>query len=259
MAAMGCGKDKATKLFRELDQSGIGLIERRKQGQGRPARIYVKNFVLPPEPDRPPPDDFQTADNKQSKPLTGAAVQNAEIARSGSGQNSSQETAFSAPIKTDKNKTDLSDTESPAPYTPSPPRRWLGEDRRGRLESYRAIIRKNISYDILLRDYGCNAESIDSYVDLMAETCSGTRETVRINQEDLPADLVRSRPLSLDMTHIVYVQDFMSQNKTPVRNIRAYTLSVLYNAPTAMDQYYATQVNRDLELGWGVTHEYPVQ
>ena len=65
MAAMGCGKDKATKLFRELDQSGIGLIERCKQGQGRPARIYVKNFVLPSEPDQPPPDDLQTAENKQ--------------------------------------------------------------------------------------------------------------------------------------------------------------------------------------------------
>ena len=46
---MGIGKDKAVKLFKELEV--IGLIERKKQGQGRPARIYVKNFVLPTEPD----------------------------------------------------------------------------------------------------------------------------------------------------------------------------------------------------------------
>ena len=45
---LGCGKDKAVRLFKELDKSGgIGLIERRKQGQGKPARIYVKNFTLP--------------------------------------------------------------------------------------------------------------------------------------------------------------------------------------------------------------------
>ena len=50
MALMSCGKDKATKLFRELDKEGIGLIERKKQGQGRPMRIYVKNFILPPKP-----------------------------------------------------------------------------------------------------------------------------------------------------------------------------------------------------------------
>lgn len=46
----GFGKDKAVRMFRELDQNGgVGLIERRKQGQGKPARIYVKNFVLPQE------------------------------------------------------------------------------------------------------------------------------------------------------------------------------------------------------------------
>ena len=47
---LGCGKDKAIKLFKELDQDGgIGLIERKKQGQGRPTKIYVKNFTLPQE------------------------------------------------------------------------------------------------------------------------------------------------------------------------------------------------------------------
>ena len=46
LEALGCGKDKAVRLFKELDTtSGIGLIERRKQGQGRPARVYVKNFT----------------------------------------------------------------------------------------------------------------------------------------------------------------------------------------------------------------------
>ena len=53
MNLMGCGKDKATKLFRELDKDGIGLIERKKQGQGRRTRIYVKNFILPPDPGQP--------------------------------------------------------------------------------------------------------------------------------------------------------------------------------------------------------------
>ena len=51
MAMLDCGKDKATKLFRELE--GIGLIERKKQGQGHPARIYVKNFILEPEHSAP--------------------------------------------------------------------------------------------------------------------------------------------------------------------------------------------------------------
>ena len=81
MALMSCGKDKATKLFRELDKDGVGLIERKKQGQGRPTRIYVKNFILPPDPGQPqqpeptpPPRDRQTAENQQSGPLDSTAV-----------------------------------------------------------------------------------------------------------------------------------------------------------------------------------------
>ena len=68
MTMLDCGKDKATKLFRELE--GIGLVERKKQGQGHPARIYVKNFILEPEPAAP----VQTAENQQSGLLDSAIV-----------------------------------------------------------------------------------------------------------------------------------------------------------------------------------------
>lgn len=60
MEDMNCGKDKGVKLLSELDANrGIGLIERVKQGQGRPARIYVKRFAaraVPPPSPEPPAD-----------------------------------------------------------------------------------------------------------------------------------------------------------------------------------------------------------
>lgn len=251
MAAMGCGKDKATKLFRELDQTGIGLIERRKQGQGRPARIYVKNFVLPLEPDQAPPSVPQTAEKEESRPPTEAAVQSAEKTRSESRQSSGQDTVFSAAIKTDKNKTDWNDTESSSTPLPPASSRWQQTpgptpNRQGQLEAYRTVIRENISYDILLRDYGCDRELLDGCVEMMAEVCASAKETIRVNQEDMPVELVRSRFLKLDMTHIAYVLDYLSQNTTPVGNIRGYMLSMLYNAPMTMGQYYAAQVNCDI-------------
>ena len=76
MALMCCGKDKITRLFRELDQGGIGRSERKKQGQGRPTRIYVKNFTPSTESDQtpadlepaqPPADAPQTAEIEQSR------------------------------------------------------------------------------------------------------------------------------------------------------------------------------------------------
>ena len=44
MADMHCANQKATKLLKELETKA-GLIERQKQGQGKPTRIYVKDFA----------------------------------------------------------------------------------------------------------------------------------------------------------------------------------------------------------------------
>lgn len=59
---MTCGRDKAMKLLAELDtKKGIGLIERIKQGQGKPTKIYVKRFTtqtVPPKPALPSPEPF---------------------------------------------------------------------------------------------------------------------------------------------------------------------------------------------------------
>ena len=46
MEMMGCGNQKAVKILAELDgDKGIGLIEKKRQGLGRPNLIYIKNFL----------------------------------------------------------------------------------------------------------------------------------------------------------------------------------------------------------------------
>ena len=50
MEMLHCKSEKATRLLGELDsRKGIGLIERVRQGQGKPSIIYVKNFAEPTE------------------------------------------------------------------------------------------------------------------------------------------------------------------------------------------------------------------
>ena len=261
MALMSCGKDKATRLFRELDQGGIGLIERKKQGQGRPTRIYVKNFTLPPEPgqsqqsDQTPPEGPQTAESQQSRPLDSAAVKTAQKAQSAPLGMSSQDGGFSAPNKTDKNKTDFNDTESsippPAPSQTSLPAGAHRRMRMDEMDGYRERIRENIGYDLLLLERPYDAEEIDGYVELMAETCASRREYIRVNGEDVPIELVRKRFLKLDGEHIRYVMDSLRQNTAQVVNIRAYTLAALYNAPVTISQYYTAQVSHDMAQGFG--------
>lgn len=244
---LGCGKDKAVRLFKELDVSGgIGLIERRKQGQGRPARIYVKNFTLPPDPEECTP----------APAPEGPPAQTSEKPKSALLESRSIDCGKSAAIKTDKNNTELSDTElsiyPPAP-TPQPSRRQRADrDRMEQMDAYRALIHENIGYSELLQDHPYDADLIDGYVELMVEVCCTQRETVRVNQEDLPAAVVRSRLLKLEREHILYVMEAMQRNTTQVANIRAYTLSALYNAPVTIGQYYTSQVSHDMVQDWEV-------
>ena len=50
MEDLGCSKPTCTKIMRELDSdNGIGLIEKKRRGLGRPDIIYVKNFASTPE------------------------------------------------------------------------------------------------------------------------------------------------------------------------------------------------------------------
>ena len=260
MSLMNCGKDKATRLFRELDQGGIGLIERKKQGQGRPTRIYVKNFTLPSEPGQPrqsdqtPPEGPQTAENQQSRPLDSAVVKTAPFEQSAPLETSGQKSGFSAPNKTDKNKTDPNDTESSisplAPSRASPPAGAHHRMRMDEIGGYREQIRENIGYDLLLLEHPYDTEEIDGYVELMAETCASRRAYIRVNGEEMPAELVKKRLLKLDGEHIRYVMDSLRQNTTQVVNIRAYTLAALYNAPVTISQYYTAQVSHDMAQGF---------
>lgn len=261
LAMLGCGKDKAVRLFKELDTtSGVGLIERRKQGQGKPTRIYVKNFTLPPDPEGyvpaqvPEGPQTQTSENPKSALPVNTDVLTSEIPKSALLGNRRQDCGISAPNKTDKNKTEWNDTESsiypPAP-TPHPRRRQRdNQDRIDQMDSYRALICENISYRDLLQEHPYDADLIDGYVELMVEICCSRRETVRINQENIPVSVVSSRFLKLNREHILYVMEALQRNTTQVGNIRAYTLSALYNAPVTIGQYYAAQANYDAAQGF---------
>ena len=58
--------------------------------------------------------------------------------------------------------------------------------------------------------------------------------------------------MKLNQDHILYVMEALQRNTTQVGNIRAYTLSALYNAPVTMGHYYTAQVSHDRAQGWGV-------
>ena len=99
---------------------------------------------------------------------------------------------------------------------------------------------------LLTQDEKLDRDRLDELVELMVDTVCSNREMIRIAGDDYPAEVVKSRFLKIDSSHIEYVLERMRENTTYVRNIKKYLLAALYNAPATIDSYYASLVNHDL-------------
>ena len=210
MEALGCADNKATKLFRELEQ--CGLVERKRRGLGKPNLIYVKNFADP---------RFRTREKDGS----------------GAVDFPPQDTAESRWNNTEKNKTEESE---PDPFFSDEENEL---DERTQLEEY---FSQSLEVELLLRLCPNDEDSIYQIVDLLVDTCATKRKMLRIAGDDRPAEVVRSRFMKLNADHIKFVLKCLAENSSPIRNMKQYLLASLYNAPTTMQLSYQNQANHDL-------------
>ena len=121
-----------------------------------------------------------------------------------------------------------------------------GMDMRSR---YEELIRDNLELDILAQSSRLDMDRINEMVETMLDVVCSTKPTIRINGEDMPQQVVKSRFLKLNSSHIEYILDAMWDCPSDIRNIRAYMLTVLYNASLTIDNYYSALVNRDMYGG----------
>jgi hypothetical protein len=119
-------------------------------------------------------------------------------------------------------------------------------DGMGARKTYREIVLENIDYDILIEDPKMDREQLDEIAELIVDTVCSARKTIRIAGDDFPAEVVKSRFLKLDSSHVQYVMDCMRDNTTYVRNIKKYLLAALYNAPSTINNYYSSLVQHDM-------------
>ena len=234
------GVDAIGGALRELESAGYIV---RHQMRDRQGRICDTEYVIyeqpqPKAPDTPQPDTASPdtenpylADPDTEKP----AELNIEKS------------------KTQKQTTDVSSTDS-IPFrefaAARPPER-KGRDAMSaeEMQSYRELILENIEYDHLCREFETYREDLDEIVELIVETVCARRKTTRIAGADFPHEVVRSRFLKLDSSHIEFVMESLHNNTTEVRNIKQYLLTVLFNAPTTMNNHYTAQVNHDMHAG----------
>ena len=134
-----------------------------------------------------------------------------------------------------------------------PERKGTGAKSQSAVEIYREIIKDNIEYEHLCQyAKGIDRDMLDEIVDLLVETVCSARKTIRIAGDDYPAELVKSKLMKLNSSHIEFVFDCISKNTTEIRNIKKYLLAVLFNAPSTINGYYTALVAHDMNTGsWG--------
>ena len=234
------GVDAIGGALRELEAAGYIV---RHQLRDRQGRISDTEYVIyeqpqPNAPDTPQPD---TASPDTENPYL-----------------ADPDTEKPAELNIEKSRTQKSNTQGSS--TDSIPFRATAAarppERKGRdsmsmeeMQDYRELILENIEYDHLCREFETYREDLDEIVELIVETVCARRKTTRIAGADFPHEVVRSRFLKLDSSHIEFVMESLHNNTTEVRNMKQYLLTVLFNAPTTMSNHYTAQVNHDMYAG----------
>ena len=94
--------------------------------------------------------------------------------------------------------------------------------------------------------YPYEQKDVQEIYDLIVETVVGKGGSMTISGQQYPRELVKSRFLKLNMSHVEYVMECLRKNTTKVYNIKAYLLAALFNAGTTMSNYYRAEVNHDM-------------
>ena len=222
MNALCCADNKATRLLRELE--GVDLIERKRRGLGKPSLIYVKNFISESSEPR-----IQSRENHDS-----VAAQTAILEAPKSRRN-----------KTDKNNTDLSETD-PFFSGDAAGMESEGKDDRALYQDY--FIRQ-FSFDALLASNPDDEDMLREMLELLVDTVCSKRRFIRIAGDDKPAEVVKAQLMKLNSDHLQFVLMCLKENTTLVRNMRQYLLATLYNAPMTMHSSYAARVQHDFNTG----------
>ncbi len=113
------------------------------------------------------------------------------------------------------------------------------------MNAYAEIIRENIDLDALLQRYPFDQEMVQGIYDMILETVLTQGDAVLISSNTYPTQLVKSKFLKLNYSHIEYVMGCMKKNTTKVQNIKKYLLAALFNAPSTIDGYFQAEVNHD--------------
>lgn len=219
MEQMCCGTEKATKMLTELDsEKGIGLIERVKQGQGKPAIIYLKKF-------------YELEDTARSTKLS--EIESLEFRKSKCNYNNINNTDINYiyPINQDNYNIQNSDTQTEE--------EWI--DRYTKTVDE---IKTQIDYDYLINH--AERDIVDEVVNIMAEVMTVYRPKYKIEGDFIEYNAVVNKFRQITAQKLEICLLAYSRKIQRIKNPKAYWISTLYNIPLTSGIVLQNMINSDI-------------
>ncbi len=242
MDMLGLSAASIRKLMKQLQE--YKLIEEKRQGFGKPNRIYLLLESA---------DSSDAAGEKLENQVEEKMIVQIEKKESDKKYQSrmsefdNQEGEFLTPNKTENNKTkenyteSESDQDAPEAESDSNQHNRAPMEYKATIADWSAIFRRRLLEPFM----GTSDESMaNSIIELMAETMVSQKKSVKIHGENLPIETVRSRFVKLNWGHIQYViHSIRTSAVRKIFNLKSYLLTCVYESFTTMETYYANAVN----------------
>ena len=244
MEQMCCGTEKATKMLAELDsEKGIGLIERVKQGQGRPAIIYLKKFYDLEDKDTTSQSStsknenqaFEESKNKtfENRKSRVSETESQDFRKSKCNYNNINYTDINYiyPINQDNYNIQNSDTQTEE--------EWI--DRYTKTVDE---IKKQIDYDYLINH--AERDIVDEVVNIMAEVMTVYRPKYKIEGDFIEYNAVVNKFRQITAQKLEICLLAYSRKIQRIKNPKAYWISTLYNIPLTSEIVLQNMINSDI-------------
>ena len=260
MEMLNIKKNKVIAIFKELED--IGLLIRKKQGQGKPTRLYVLDFSNHTDEDEEnsktnevvSDDEEQTSDENIKKEVKRLEKQTSEFQTYSNDtkkevkrlEKQTSKCLKNKPLssnyinKTEMNKTESIYLSSNANQPTSKNNENINDRLIDRYNNAVNKVKKQIEYGYLIENY--EKSTIDLIVSLIADVYVDD-SSISVNGRTIVAEQVRTEYAKLTQEHIEFVLESIANTKTKIKNIRTYLQSCLYNAYHTMNIAIDNEIN----------------
>ena len=236
--SLDVGHEKALNLLKELDdQSGIGLVRKKRRGLGLPSILYVKNFIVKGE---------QNTDRVPTSRSTENGIQ--EVGKTDFKKSENQTSVNSKNRllevrNSDSNNIDINNTDMSYTYDQSIDQSQAGFQNfsPGAVDNDRLIdgidrnaveeeVKKQIDYDCLISHPDSSVvQMAEEIKDLMVDVLCGERSVVSEGKR-VSEETAKSAYRKITYEHIQYVMKSLVSYPDKISRIDRFLTTSLYNS-----------------------------